>query len=117
MSVIDKLAVLRSAAAAGAFQQALTDPDPDVRIAAAWGLARLGDPSAAEPLLKCADAHTGWERINHTDACLALAEALVAAGRKDVAATIYTHLLRTRTEPADRHVQEAARRGLATRAS
>jgi hypothetical protein len=112
LSLIDKLAVLRAAPAADTFQQALKDSDPDVRIAAAWGLARLAAPSAAEALLKCAEAHQGWERINETDACLTLAEGLVAAGRKDVAATVYAHLQKTRTDPAERHVAEAAKCGL-----
>ena len=114
LSVIDSLSVLRAEEAADAFRQALRDPDPDTRIAAAWGIARIGDDSAAEALLKCAEAHRGWERINETDACLALAENLAAAGKRSKAAAIYTHLQRTRTELSERHVYEAAERGMAT---
>ena len=62
---------------------------------------------------KCADAATGWERINATDACLALAEGLIAAGKKSEAARIYKHFVRTRTAPAERHLRTAAERGLA----
>jgi hypothetical protein len=112
LSLIDKLAVLRAAQAASVFQQALTDADPDVRIAGAWGLARIAAASGAEALLKCAETHQGWERINQTDACLALAEGLLAAGQKAAAAAIYGHLQKTRTDPAERHVAEAAGRGL-----
>jgi len=114
LSVINSLAVLRAAQAADAFRQALRDPDPDTRIAAAWGIARIADASAAEVLLKCAEAHRGWERINQTDACLALAENLVAAGKRSKAAAIYTYLQRTRTELSERHVYETAERGMMT---
>ncbi len=114
LSVINSLAYLRAAQAADAFRQAFRDPDPDTRIAAAWGIARIADPSAAEVLLKCAEAHRGWERINETDACLALAENLVAVGKRSKAAAIYTHLQRTRTELSERHVYEAAERGMMT---
>jgi len=113
LSIINNLAVLRARQAAGAFRQALGDSDPDIRIAAAWGIARIADASATEALLKCAEAHKGWERINETDACLALAENLMASGRKRDAAAIYAHLQRTRTDPSERHIYEAAGRGLA----
>jgi HEAT repeat protein len=114
LSVLKKLAVLRAEGAAAAFREALSDADPDVRIAGAWGIARIADGSAARALLEAADApHETWERLNVTDACLALAEALAAAGRKEAAAAIYGHLSRTRTDPSDRHVREAAERGLA----
>ena len=113
LSVVKKLAVLRAERAADAFKQALGDGDPDLRIAAAWGIARIADGSAADALLKAADAHEGWERMNETDACLALAEGLLAAGKKSAAAAIYGHLEKARTEASDRHVRAAAERGLA----
>ena len=113
LSLIDKLAVLRCPKAADAFKQALGDPDADIRIAAAWGIARIADASAADALLKAADDHQGWERINETDACVALAEALLAAGKKAEAVALYTHLARTRTGPAERHIRDAAERALA----
>ena len=116
LSIISNLAVLRAPQALDAFRRALEDPDPDTRIAAAWGIARIADSSATDALAKCAETHEGWERINETDACLLLAENLLAVGKKSDAAAIYTHLLKTRTDPSERHVCEAARRGLATAA-
>ena len=113
LSVIKKLAVLRAEKAGDAFKQALADGDPDIRIAAAWGITRIADASAADALLKAADAAQGWERINETDACLALADGLVAAGKKDAAAGLYAHLAKTRTDASERHTREAAERGLA----
>jgi len=114
LSVINNLAVLRAAEAADAFRQALGDPDPDTRIAAVWGIARIADASASEALLKCAEAHKGWEWINEIDACLALAENLVAAGRKNDATAIYAHLKRTWTDPSERHIYETAAQGMMT---
>jgi HEAT repeat protein len=113
LSIINSLAVIRAERAAETFKQALSDPDPDVRIAAAWGIARIGDGSAFDTLLRCAEAHQRWERINQADACLALAENLVAAGKESDAAAIYAHLLKTKTDPSERHIREAAERGLA----
>jgi len=112
LSVVKKLAVLRAEKAADLFKQALSDRDPDIRIAAAWGVARIADASATDALLKAAQAHQGWERINETDACLALADNLVAAGKKREGAAIYAHLHKTRTDPSERHTREAAQRGL-----
>ena len=113
LSLIKKLAVLRCEKAADAFKQALGDDDADIRIAGAWGIARIVDASAADALLKAADAHQDWERFNETDACLALADNLLAAGKKAEAVAIYMHLARNRTGPAERHVHEAAERALA----
>jgi len=114
LSIINSLAVLRAEEAADAFRKALRDPDPDTRIAAAWGIARIADASASEVLLKCAEAHKGWERINETDACLALAENLVAAGKRSKAASIYSHLQRTRTDLSERHIYKTAVQGMMT---
>jgi len=113
LSVIKKLAVLRAEQAAGVFRKALADSDRDVRIAAAWGIARIGDASAAKAMLDAADAHTGWERINQTDACMALAEELAAAGNKKAAAAIYARLQKTCTDASESHIRQAAARGLA----
>jgi len=113
LSVLKKLAFLRVKAAAGAFRKALADRDADVRIAAGWGLARLADASAADAMLKAADAHQGWERINLTDACMSLAEALVSAREKATAARIYKHLAETRGDAAEKHVRRAAKDALA----
>jgi hypothetical protein len=113
LSVIKKLAVLRAKEAAGVFKQALSDPEPNVRIAAAWGIARLADASAADALLKTASAHKGWERINQTDAAMALADALLAKGQKTEAAALYGRLAEACTDEGERHIRDAAERGLA----
>lgn len=110
--VIARLAMMGAEGAAPAFQQALDDPDPETRIAAGWGIARLAVADAAEKLLQAADTAEGWERIAHTDACMCLADTLAAAGRTQPAAGILQHLAQTRKQPAEAHVRTAAQRAL-----
>ena len=113
LTILQSLGTLRDAASVNAFQEALADEDLDVRLAATWALANVGDPGSVDPLLEAAEAD-GWERIQATDACLTLAENLVAAGKKAEAVKIYTHLQNTRTDPSERHVREAAEKALAS---
>ena len=47
------------------------------------------------------------------NACLLLAENLLAAGRKEQAVNLYRRLRDTRTDPAEAHVRAAAGRALA----
>lgn len=112
LNVVQALAALKDAASAGALRQALKDPDREIRLAAAWGLASLGDAGSVDLLLGAADSR-GWERIQATDACLDLAENLLAAGQKDQALKIYSHLQKTRSDPSEQYVREAAERALA----
>ncbi|MBM3883830.1 MAG: hypothetical protein FJ387_29695 [Verrucomicrobia bacterium] len=112
--LIESLGAVPSTESAGALSGALGDGDPDIRMAAAWALARLGDASAAEPMLRVAGGASGYERIKVTQACLLLAEHSVAAGRKPVAARIYQHLHDTRTDATEGYVRELAAQALAT---
>jgi hypothetical protein len=111
--IVHSLAALADGQSAEVFQAALRDPDREVRLAAGAGLAKLGDASAAELLLKAADVEPGWERIQATKNCLVLAEKLLAAGRKSEAVKVYTHLRSTRTDPTEKYVRDAAEKALA----
>jgi len=113
LSVIKKLAVLKCEKAADVFKQALAEQDLDIRIAGAWGISRIADASAPEALLKAADGARDWERLNLSDAAMSLADALLAAGKKPEAAAIYAHMATTRTDPTEKHIKQAAERGLA----
>ncbi|MCX5653386.1 MAG: HEAT repeat domain-containing protein [Planctomycetota bacterium] len=113
LTVLQNLGVLRDAKSADAMRAALADADREIRLAAARGLANIGDAAAPGLLLKAADGSQGWERIQMTKFCLVLAENLAAAGRKAEAAKIYAHLRDTRKDPTEKHVCEAAARGLA----
>jgi len=113
LTVVQNLGVVGDAKAVDALKQAVGDRDRDIRVAAAWGLANIGDAGSADALLKAADAHQGWERIQDTKASLLLAEKLLAAGKKAEAKRIYSRLRHTRTDPSERYVREAADRALA----
>jgi HEAT repeat protein len=112
LTFVQALGVLCDAASADSLKPLAADKDADVRLAAVWALANLGDAGSADLLLKAADGG-GYERIKATQACLLLAENLLAAGRKKEAVRIYTHLRDTRSEPAESYVRDAASRALA----
>ncbi|MEE8451118.1 MAG: HEAT repeat domain-containing protein [Thermoguttaceae bacterium] len=112
LNVIQALGALQDAAAAEALRQALGDPDREIRLAAAWGLAKMGDVGSVDLLLQAADGN-GRQRFEATDACFDLAENLLAAGHKAEALKIYTHLKKTRTDPDEQYVREAAENALA----
>jgi HEAT repeat protein len=113
LNIIHGLAALAEPKAATALKQALQDDDREVRLAAGAGLAKLGDATAVDLLIKAADVQPGWERIQATKHCLVVAEKLLAAGNKPAAAKIYTHLRDTRDDPAERYVRDAAEKALA----
>ncbi len=113
LNIVDALAALAEPPAAAALKQALHHDDCDVRLAAGAGLAKLGDASAVDPLVKAADVEPGWERIKATKHCLVLAEKLAADGNKAAAVKIYAHLRQTRTDPTERYVRELAEKALA----
>jgi len=113
LNVVQGLGAVEDRQSARALQQALSDPDREVRLAAGWGLSRMGDAGSVDALLKAADVEPGWERIQATKHCLVLAEKLSAAGGKDQAAKIYAHLRDTRKDPTEKYIREAAEKALA----
>jgi hypothetical protein len=113
LTVLQNLGVLRDAKSADAMRAAMKDPDREIRIVSARGLAKMGDVASADLLLKAADGAQGWERMQMTKFCLVLAENLTAAGRKADAAKIYTQLRNTRKDPSEKYISELAARGLA----
>jgi hypothetical protein len=96
-----------------ALRSLVSNEDREVRLAAAWGLARMGDAGSVERLIQAAGVEPGWERIQATKHCLVLAEKLAAAGDKAGADKIYAHLRDTRTDPQEKYIRDAAQRGLA----
>ena len=114
LTVIHSLAVLADTGAAEAFKQALSDENREVRLAAGAGLAKLGEVGAVELLIKAAELEPGWERIQATKHCLALAERLTASGKKSEAKRIYQHLRDTRQGAFEKYIREAAESVLAT---
>lgn len=113
LNMIDALAALAEPKSAATFTDALNDKDREVRIAAAVGLANLGQADAVESLISAANSAKGWERTQATKACLVLAENLAAAGNKNASKRVYQQLQKTRTDKSEQHIREAAQRGLA----
>jgi len=112
--VIVALGALRDADSVTALRRAAErDPDPVARLEAAWALASIGDRASAEVVLAVADDSRGFDRTRANNACVLLAENLLAAGRKEQALNLYRRLRDTRTDPADTHVRAAAARALA----
>ena len=97
---------------AAALKKALSEPDRDVRVTAAWALANIGEASATDALLKSADSAEGWERTEATRHCLLLAERLASNSKQSQANRIYAHLRDTRKDPSDRHIREIAEKAL-----
>ena len=113
LHIVQALGNLEDTAAIDALMQALGDDDLQVRLAAGWGLARMGDAGSLDLLLKAADSSTGWERIQATKHCLLLAEKLRDKQQGELAAKIYVHLRDTRTDPAEHYIRDAAQTALA----
>jgi hypothetical protein len=103
--------VLRDVEAAVALRDAARIDDHDVRMAALWALANIGQAADVNLLISASNA-SGFERTQVINACLLLAEKLLAAGQKQPAMQIYKHLRDTRDE-SETYIRQAAERGLA----
>ena len=110
--IVHGLGTLKDKKSSDSLLKFLGDEDRDTRLSAAWALANLPEAAAAKGLLKLADGAKGYERDNATISCFLLAENLLAAGNKTAAREIYAQLNETRTDAAERHVKDAAAKGL-----
>lgn len=113
VAIAQALGELRDGESLPALRKMLAGGETDARRCAAVALTNLADAESAAAILKFASASTGWERSHATDLCLVMAEKLAASGQKDKAAAIYTELRDTRKDKEERHISEAAARGLA----
>ena len=113
MNIVQGLGAVSDTESIAALKKLLTDEDREVRLAAGWGLARMGDAGSAEALMKAAEVPEGWERIQATKHCLVLAEKLTAAGKKAEADKIYKYLSDSRKEPHEKYIHDLAEKALA----
>jgi len=111
--IAQALGTLKDTESAPTLRKVLEGEDSDLRQVAGWALANMADADSAALLSKRADTATGFERTKLTQACLLLAENLLAAGKKKEAAVIYGHLHESRTDDAEKHIRSAAAAGLA----
>jgi hypothetical protein len=113
LNIVQALGQIGDRESIPALRALLADEDREVRLAAAWSLARMGDAGSVDRLIQAAGVEPGWERVQATKHCLVLAEKLAAAGEKAGAVKIYASLRDTRTDPQEKYVRDAAERGLA----
>jgi len=111
-TIIQNLGVVRDSESIEALKKALGDDDREIRLAAGWALANIGDAGSADLLLKAADVEGIYERFTATKACLLLAERLFNTDKKEQAEKIYTHLRNTRSGPDEAYIRAAAEKGL-----
>jgi len=116
LTIIQNLGVVRDAESVGVLKNAVGDDDREIRLAAGWALANIGDAGSVDLLLKAANATGAYERVTAIKACLLLAERLLEAGKKEPAVKIYTNLRDTRSGPDEAYIRAAANEGLATAA-
>jgi HEAT repeat protein len=113
LNVVQGLGAVSDKQSAPALSALLTDEDREIRLAAGWGLARMGEASAVDALIKAAGVPDGWERIQATKHCLVLAEKLTAAGNRAEAGKIYTYLRDSRKDTHEKYVRDLAEKALA----
>jgi len=116
LTIIQNLGVFKDTESVSALQNALDDDDREVRLAAGWSLANIGDAGSADLLLKAADAEGTYERVKAAKACLLLAERLLKEGKKDKAVKIYKHLQSTRSGSDEAYICDVANESLAATA-
>jgi hypothetical protein len=115
LTIVQNLGVVRDTRSVPALRQVRlrrSDEDRELRLAAVWGLANIGDSGSVDILLRAADTKDTYERTKATKACLLLAEKLLAAGEKNQAAKIYAHLRDTRNDSAEKYIRDVAERQL-----
>lgn len=113
IGVLSSLGARRDAASVRAIGALLADADQKVVVAAARALGAIQTPEAAELLKKSKPASDEIKRAV-TDASLACAEALLAAGKKTDALSIYKSFA---GPDQAKHVRLAATRGMLACAS
>ena len=108
VTLAQALGVVADSRSVPELRDALRSTNRDLRIAAAWALARIGAESAVADVIGAAERKSGWERIQATNACFLLAQKLAASGKKEKAKSIYMHLRAARKDPSEAYVRDAA---------
>ena len=76
LTIIQNLGVVRDAQAGPELMKAAADSDREVRLAALWALANIGDPTAVDAILKAVNVESVYERAKAADAALLMAQRL-----------------------------------------
>jgi HEAT repeat protein len=113
-TIVQNLGILRDQQSAKAIAAAAVDDDGEIRAAAAWALANIGDPASIDACLKAAERAEGYERIQAGKSRLLLAERLRDAGMKAEARRVLGHLRETSSDESEAYLRNLAERALAT---
>ncbi|MDP7289141.1 MAG: hypothetical protein QGH94_14235, partial [Phycisphaerae bacterium] len=108
LDVVQALGVLGDVESVKGLCKATGSSDREIRISAVQGLANIGDAAGVDAVIKASNGKGVWERDQTANACLKLADKLVAAGKKADADKIYKHLQKTRTDASEKLVADIA---------
>jgi HEAT repeat protein len=111
--MVQNLGVLRDKESLKALAAATSDADVEVRTAACWALANIGDPAGIEACLAAAEKAKGYEHIQAGKSRLLFAERLREAGNKNQARQVLGHLKKTSGDDSEAYLREIADRELA----
>jgi hypothetical protein len=111
--VVQHLGVLRDKESVDSLTKAAADDDADVRTAAVWALANIGDPAGIDACLVAAEKADGYERIQAGKSRLLFAERLREAGHKKEAERVLAHVRKTSVDESESYLREIAERELA----
>jgi hypothetical protein len=111
--VIQNLGTLRDKDSVKALAAAASDGDVEVRTAACWALANIGEPAGMDACLSAAEKADGYERIQAGKSRLLFADRLRQAGHKSEAQQVLSHLKKTSSDDSEGYLREIADRELA----
>ena len=106
--------VLRDRESVRELGKATSDDDAEIRTAACWALANIGEPAGVDACLAAAEKAEGYERIQAGKSRLLFAERLRAAGHKKEAQRVLAHLRKTSADESEAYLREIAEGELAT---
>ncbi len=114
VTVINALGAVRSKDAVKRLLKYTSSKDADVRHAALFALANIGDPAATPVLAQAAETTSAYDRAKATSFYLLFAARLGEEGETQQCEAICRYLFNTRTDPLEKNVRCAALSTLVT---
>jgi HEAT repeat protein len=111
--VVQNLGTLRDKESVKALAAATSDADIEIRTAACWALANIGEPAGVEACLAAAENAKEYERIQAGKCRLLFAARLLEAGHKSQAQQVLGHLKKTSADESESYLREIADREIA----
>jgi len=101
VTILNAVGRLRDKGSAAAARKSADDENTDIRLAALYALANMGDSESIAALTKAAGGKDSYDRMQATDSVLLLARRLAEQGDKAGAAAICRRLSAERKAPSD----------------